>query len=206
MSALSSGFKAMLLFFYGLTHNYGVAIIFLTIAIRFILFPLYRYQLKVTQGMKEIQPKQKELQEKLKDKPEEYQKKLMELYKENKVSPMGGCLPLLVQMPIMIALFKVLRAYDFGASPFLWLPGMSQPDPYFILPILSAVTTWYQMQLTTTDQSQRAMTMVMPLFIGWMSFKFPAGLNLYWVISNLISIVQQVLVTRQHRAAKGEAK
>ena len=157
MAGLSSVFRVVLEYFYDLSHNWGVAIILLTVAIRLLLFPLYRYQLKITMAMKEIQPKQKALQEKYKDKPQEYQKKLMELYKEHKANPMGGCLPLLVQMPIMIALFGVLRNFDFGKSPFLWLHSMSQPDPLFILPILSAVTTWYQMKQTTTDQSQQTM-------------------------------------------------
>lgn len=206
MSGISSIFKAMLEFFHGIAGNWGIAIILMTIAIRLLLFPLYRYQIRLTQGMKDIQPKQKALQEKYKDKPEEYQKRLLELYKENKVSPLGGCLPLIVQMPILIALFNVLRNFDFGESQFLWIQGLNNTDPYYILPVISAASTWFQMNQTTTDQSQKTMTLIMPLFIGWMSIKFPAGLNLYWVVSNIFSILQQWLMTRKPLSAKGEAQ
>lgn len=133
----------------------------------------------------------------------------MELYKTHKVNPLGGCLPLLVQMPILIALFAMLRKYPFGDSAFLWLPGMDKKDPLLILPILSAVTTWFQMRQTVTDPSQQTMTMIMPVFIGFMSKNFPAGLNIYWVVGNLISILQQQLMMRPQKAAKaakGEAQ
>ncbi len=205
MAALESGFKWLMDTFYGLTNSYGIAIILVTIAIRAVLVPLTVGQTKSMAKMKELQPKMAELKEKYKDKPQEYQQKVMDLYKENKVNPMGGCLPVLLQLPVLWALFAVLRDYEF-TSGFLWLTSLSSPDPYYILPILSGATTYLQMIATGTDQSQKAMMMIMPVFIGYISLNFPAGLVLYWVVSNLFSIVQQYVLMRHMSAAQEGGK
>lgn len=202
MGVLSDIIRSVLVFFHSISTSWGIAIILLTLAMRVILFPLYLKQNQMLQSQKDLQPKQKELQEKYKDKPEEYQKRLLELYKEHKVNPFGSCLPMFLQFPILIALFNVLRGFDFGGSSFLWMPNLGTPDPYYILPILSAVSTWYQMKLTTTDQSQQTMVLIMPLFIGWMSIKFPAGLNIYWAVGNVFSVAQQLYMNYRYRLAK----
>ncbi|NLV91396.1 MAG: membrane protein insertase YidC [Firmicutes bacterium] len=205
MGLLQSWFKSLLDFFYGITGNYGLAIILLTLAIRLILVPLTIGQNKSMAKMKELQPKMEEIKEKYKDKPEEYQQKVMELYKEHNVNPMGGCLPMLLQLPVLFALFAVLRSYEF-TSGFLWLTSLSAPDPYYILPILSAVTTYLQTMLTSTDQSQKAMTLIMPVFIGYISLNFPSGLVLYWVVSNIFSAVQQYVLNKQLSVAQEGGK
>lgn len=205
MAVLESGFKWLLDVFYSLTSSYGLAIILVTIVIRALLAPLTVSQTKSMAKMKELQPKMNELKEKYKDKPEEYQKKVMELYKENKVNPLGGCLPVLLQLPVLWALFAVLRKYEFTTG-FLWLTNLSSPDPYYILPILSGVTTYFQTIMTGTDQSQRAMMMIMPIFIGYISLSFPSGLVLYWVVSNLFSMVQQYLIMKHMPATQEGGK
>ncbi|MGE5577132.1 MAG: YidC/Oxa1 family membrane protein insertase [Syntrophothermus sp.] len=208
MSLLREVMVASLKFFYQFTGSYGWAIILLTVAIRLILYPLFATQTKTAAVMKELQPKLAELQAKYKSKPEEYQKKMMELYKEHKINPLGGCLPALIQLPFLWALFQVLGSFQFGQERFLGLWILTKPDPYYILPILAALTTYIQMAMTTTDPSQRAMTMIMPIFIGWMSIKFASGLAIYWVVSNIFSIGQQYITNRQMavRQEGGKAK
>lgn len=193
----------ILQFLYMVTHSYGLAIILLTVLVRLILYPLTISQTRSMARMRELAPKQKALQEKYKNKPEEYQKKLMELYKENKVNPFGGCLPLLLQMPVFFALFYALRDFQFGSAGFLWLKSLSAPDPYYILPLISAASAYVQMRMTATDvQQQKWMLVGMPIFTGWISISFPAGLTLYWATSNLFSIGQQWVINRQ-MAQKG---
>ncbi|NLN17108.1 MAG: membrane protein insertase YidC [Firmicutes bacterium] len=194
---LARGLEWLLQYFVSLTGNGGLAILLLTIVIRIVLYPLFTSQTKSMAVMKELQPEMMALQKKYKDNPQEYQRRALELYKKHKINPFGGCLPMLVQLPVLWALFRVLREFPFGDEPFLWLRGgLGQPDPFYILPILSAVTTYAQMMQTNPDPSQKTMMMVMPIMIGWVSIRFPAGLVLYWVISNLFSMVQQYLVTR----------
>lgn len=181
---------------YSVTGNWGLAIILLTIAVRALMYPLTVRQSEGMEVMKRLQPKIQELQKRYKDRPEELQRRMLELYKENNYNPFSGCLPLLLQFPILIGLFNVLRTYPFD-SGFLWL-DLSAPDPYYILPILSGVTTYTQMMQTATgDSSQRVMMMLMPLFIGWISISFPGGLVLYWVVSNLLGMVQQWMIRRR---------
>jgi YidC/Oxa1 family membrane protein insertase len=192
----------MLRFFYDLSGSYGVAIILLTLAIRFVLAPLTFSQSKSMEAMKRMQPEMQALQERYKDKPEEYQRKVMELYKENKVNPLGGCLPMVVQLPFLWALFAVLRGFDFGTG-FLWLTSLSAPDPLYILPVLSAVTTYLQMIMTSADASQKSMMYIMPVFIGYISINFPAGLVIYWVVSNLFSMGQQYVIAQRMSPQKG---
>jgi len=144
---------------YGLTvslgvPNYGLAIIFMTIAIKLVLFPITQKQLKSMRGMQEIQPKLKYLQEKYKDDPQTMQAKVMEMYKENGVNPFGGCLPLIIQMPIFIAFYQSLLHFNFKVvehASFLWIPNIGAKDPYFILAVLAALTTYIQQRVTMVD-------------------------------------------------------
>ena len=198
--------QTILTFFYNITvllgwANYGFAIILLTIAIKVILYPLTVKQVKSMRSMAELQPQMKALQTKYKDNKEKLQKEIARLYKESGVNPLSGCLPIIVQMPILIAIFWAIKdyTYDFDKT-FLWLPELNAPDPYYILPILSALTTWYstvQMQAASPTPTgngpnpQKIMVYAMPVFIGYISLQFPAGLVLYWVTSNVCQIAQQ---------------
>lgn len=178
-------------------ESYGIAIILMTIVIKTALYPLTVKQVVSMKAMQELQPEMKKLQEKYKNKPQEMQQKLAALYKEKGVNPLAGCLPLLAQMPILIGIFYAIRDYDYGmvAPSFLWLQNLSDTDPYYILPVLSALTTFIQQKQTmtqTADNPQmKMMLFFMPLFIGWISMTFPSGLVLYWVVSNIMQILQQ---------------
>lgn len=184
--------------------SYGLAIIFITIIIKTVLFPLTQKQMKSMRGMQEIQPEMKYLQEKYKDEPELMQKKLMALYKEKGVSPFGGCLPLVVQMPIFIAFYQSLIKFKFAVAEhasFLWIPTLGQPDPYYILAVLAAATTYLQQRISmvdTKDPTQKTMLYMMPIFMAWITLSMPAGLPLYWVMFNILGILQQLLVNKQN--------
>ena len=179
--------------------SYGLAIILMTLVIKMLMYPLTVKQVKSMKGMQILQPKMKELQAKYKDKPEKLQQEMIKLYKETGVNPMAGCLPLVLQMPIFIIIFYGLRDFTFnGATSFLWLVDLAQPDPLYILPVLSALTTYYQQKQTSTEMNQQAkmMLMFMPLFIGYISTTFSSGLVLYWVTMNTVQIVQQWWMSR----------
>ena len=179
--------------------SYGLAIILMTLVIKMLMYPLTVKQVKSMKGMQILQPKMKELQAKYKDKPEKLQQEMIKLYKETGVNPMAGCLPLVLQMPIFIIIFYGLRDFTFnGATSFLWLTDLAQPDPLYILPVLSALTTYYQQKQTSTEMNQQAkmMLMFMPLFIGYISTTFSSGLVLYWVTMNTVQIVQQWWMSR----------
>ena len=175
--------------------SYGLAIILLTIVIKMLLYPLTVKQVKSMRAMQELQPQMKKIQEKYKDKPQEMQMKIANLYKDAGVNPLAGCLPLLIQMPILMGMYYALYNFDYGevAPTFLWLPSLSEPDPIYVLPVLSALTTFLQQKMTTTEMTQqmKIMMTIMPVFIGWISLQFPSGLVLYWVTMNIVQIVQQ---------------
>ncbi len=179
-------------FFYGITHSYGIAIILLTVVIKLGLYPLTMKQINSMKEMAKIQPLIKELQQKYKNDPQELNKKTMELYKEHGVNPFGGCLPMLIQLPILWILFRVLNTYNFGHTKFLGLWDLSKPDPYYILPILIVILSFLQQKVMSTgdDTSQNKMMLIMmPLFIGYISLKLPTGVVLYWGISSLLDVI-----------------
>ncbi len=209
---ITSTLGSLLSFIYGLVNNYAISIILFTIIVKLILLPLTVNQLKSTKKMQELQPKMKEIQEKYKNDKEKMNIKTMELYKEHKINPLSGCLPLLIQLPIIFGLFRALRepaTYVFPNNPellekamnasFLWLPNLMDPDP-IILPIIAAATTYISMNSankgTQQNQSLKTMNLVFPIMILWWGRSFPAGLTLYWVISNLFQMAQQYFLTR----------
>lgn len=203
---LSGIMQTALTFFYDITKtvgipSYGIAIILLTIVIKLILYPLTVKQIKSMKAMQEMQPKLKEIQDKYKSNPEKLQKEMTNLYKEAGVNPLSGCLPLLVQMPFLIAIFFAIREYSYDPAyqSFLWMPNLALEDPTYIMPVLSAVTTYIQSKQTMTDNTQqnKMMLIFMPLFIGYISTTFPSGLVLYWVASNIIQIIQQWFMYRK---------
>ncbi|MEW8959731.1 MAG: YidC/Oxa1 family membrane protein insertase, partial [Moorella sp. (in: firmicutes)] len=197
--------------------NYGLAIILFTILVKVILYPLTYKQLRSMKKMQELQPKIQELQKKYKNNPQKAQQAMMELYQKEGVNPLGGCLPLLVQMPILFALFSALRVFfdpvhhppyvELAHADFLWIKNLGQPDP-IILPVLVALGTYFQQKIsmvgTSQDQTQKTMLIVMPLLIGWMSRNFSAGLSLYWVTFSLMGILEQWFIRRQPRLVKEE--
>ncbi len=212
--ALVDGMTALLNWLYQFTEmihlaNYGLAIILLTILIKIILYPLSVKQMRSMVIMQQLAPRVKEIQERYRNKdPQKMQQKIMELYREHNVNPMAGCLPLLIQMPILIALYQALLHFNY-ADPaharFLWVQNLSQVgDPYFILPLLAGLTTYVQARMTTnmTDPTQRMMLIIMPIFIAWISATVPAGLALYWVTFNAVGIVQQYFVNRHTQGLK----
>ena len=175
--------------------SYGWSIVLLTILVKMILYPLTVKQVKSMKAMQELSPKMKKIQEKYKDNPQVMQQKVAALYKDAGVNPLAGCLPLLIQMPILMGMYYSLYNFHFeeGMEAFFWLPSLSEPDPMYILPILSALTTFLQQKQTSTEMNQqmKIMMTVMPIFIGWISLQFPSGLVLYWVTMNITQIIQQ---------------
>jgi len=203
-----------------LVQNYGLSIILFTVFVKVLLLPLTIKQTKSTKAMQDIQPKLQEIQEKYKNKPEKQQQEIMNLYKEAKVNPVAGCLPLLIQMPILFGLYNVLRnPVDWGVFAdqaalqnadmvFLWVKSLSKPD--YILAIISGVTTFVmQMLMMPKDQQQgsmKTMTYVMSAMMLYWGFKFPAGLTLYWTAGNLFSIAQHYLVMNPLKAKLANSK
>ncbi len=215
-NALVDGMTWILNWLYSLTvsisvPSYGIAIILLTIIIKMVLYPLTKKQMKSMLAMQQLQPKLKEIQKKYKDKdPQKMQQKTMELYKKYNINPLAGCLPLLVQMPILIALYRSLFEFPYineAHASFIWVPSLSSGDPYFLLPVLAAVTTYLQSKMTTTasDPTQRMMLYMMPVFIGYISSIVPAGLALYWVAFNVVGSIQQYFINKQGTVIKEEA-
>ena len=191
-------------------ESYGYPIILLTILIKLVTYPLTVKQVKSMKAMQEIQPKMKKIQEKYKNNPQMLQQKTGELFRNAGVNPLAGCLPLLVQMPILMGMYYALFNFTFpsaAASAFFWLPNMSEPDPLYILPVLSALTTFLQQKMTSTEMNaqMKIMMTIMPLFIGWISLKFPSGLVLYWVTMNVVQIIQQWWMYRSEGPVAKEA-
>ncbi|SMB87524.1 protein translocase subunit yidC [Desulfonispora thiosulfatigenes DSM 11270] len=216
-NGLVNGVKSIINLLYGFTDTLGVpsyalAIIILTVLLKLALYPLTVKQMTSMKGMQEIQPKVQALQKKYKNDKEKLNKAVMELYQEYNVNPIAGCLPMIVQMPILIALFTALRDFDFvhaAHASFFWIDSLSNPDPYYILPVLVGVATFFQSKLTTpqggaNQQNMALMLYFMPIFIGWISMKFPAGLGLYWVVFNTLGVVQQLIINKKPLAKKGE--
>ena len=189
--------------------SYALAIILISILIKIILFPLMQKQMKSTMNMQEVQPKLEYLQKKYKNNPEKMNEEVMKLYKEYNVNPMAGCLPLLIQMPILIGLFGALRQYDFDPiehATFFWIPNLADKDPFFILPVLVAATMFLQQKISmaTTPQAAENPTMktmlyVMPAMMLFVCWSMPSGLCLYWAFFSILSIVQQFFMNKQKR-------
>ena len=187
--------------------NWGWAIVALTALIRMLLYPLTYKGMVSMQKMKELAPKMKELKEKYKGDPQRLNAATMEMYKKNGANPLGGCLPLLLQIPVFFAIYRVLlNAVELqGAEWILWINDLSRMDPYFILPILMGATMFYQQHITPnnfTDPLQEKVFKFLPLIFTFFFVTFPAGLVLYWLINNLFQIAQQSIVNKTFEAAK----
>lgn len=187
--------------FYNISHNYGIAIIILTTLVRIPFIPLVNKGQKSMKKLQDIQPKMAEIKEKYKKDPQKMQKETMELYKKHKVNPMGGCLPMLLQIPVFFALYKVLMiAIELKGAPFmLWIHDLSIKDPYYILPIVMGATMVIQQKMTpsTMEPTQQKIMMLMPVVFTFMFLSFPSGLVLYWLVNNVLSIAQQWYVNKK---------
>ena len=183
------------------TGNYGWSIILLTVIVRIPFIPLLSKSQRSMRKMQELQPKLTELREKYKKDPQRLQKETLEMYKKYKVNPVGGCLPMLLQIPVFFALYKVLMmAFELRGAPFmLWITDLSAKDPYYILPIVMGITMVIQQKMTPTslDPKQNKMMMMMPIIFTFMFLNFASGLVLYWLVNNVLSIVQQFFTNRR---------
>lgn len=201
-SALAIPLLQALKWLYGYVHNYGLAIIILTFAIKMLLFPLTYKSTKSMAKIAVLQPQLNALREKYKDDKEKLNVEMMKFMKTNGYNPVGGCLPILLQMPIFFALYRVLfNSMELYQTPFyLWIHDLSRPDPFFITPVLLTGLMYLQQKLTPTaaaDPAQQKMLQFMPIMFGMFMLMLPAGLNIYMVVNSATTIVQQWVLTHK---------
>lgn len=205
--------KPMFLFLswlHGYIGNWGWAIVAMTLIIRIVLFPLTYKGMVSMNKLKDLAPKMKEIQTKYKGDPSKLNAHVMELYKKNGANPMGGCLPILIQIPIFFAIYRVLlNAIELkGAEWILWVKDLAVMDPYFVLPVLMGITMYVQQKITPTnftDPMQEKIMKFLPLIFTFFFVTFPAGLTLYWFINNLCSVAQQAVVNKIFKKHKEQA-
>jgi len=190
-------------------QNYGLAIILLTVLVKIAFYPLTHKSMTSMKQMQALQPQLNALRSKYKSDPQRFQREQMELFRKHKVNPMGGCLPMIVQIPIFYALYLTLQ-YSVelqGAYFVLWITDLSKKDPYYVLPILMGVSMLWQQKMTPTvgDPRQARVMLIMPVIFTFMFLEFPTGLVLYWLVNNVLSIAQQYLIDRAGRRARGAA-
>jgi YidC/Oxa1 family membrane protein insertase len=195
-------------FFYKLIPNYGVAIIIITILIKVLFWPIQAKSIKSMKAMQKFQPLMTKLREKYKEDPQRLNAEMMKLYKEHKINPFAGCLPMVVQIPVFFALYSMLRcAIELRGASFLWIHDLSAPDTLFhvagfpinLLPLLMTAASIWQMKITpqTGDQQQQKMMMFMPLMMLFFFYSTSSGLVLYWTVQQFLSIAQQWWGMRQ---------
>jgi YidC/Oxa1 family membrane protein insertase len=192
---------ALLKFIHGVVGNWGLAIIGLTLIVKAAFFKLSATSYKSMAKMRKLAPKMAEMKERFGDDRQKMSQEMMKLYKTEKVNPFGGCLPLLIQMPVFLALYWVLmESVELRHAPFfLWIKDLSVLDPYFVLPVIYGITMWFMQKLNPqpTDPMQAKVMQMLPLVFTFMFLWFPAGLVLYWVTNNSLSIAQQYVITKQ---------
>ncbi|SHE13783.1 inner membrane protein translocase component YidC [Chlamydia abortus] len=179
--------------------QYGLSILIVTVIIRFLVLPLTLKQYRSSKQMQAIQPELMKIKEKYKDNPQKQQEETMKLFQKHNVNPLAGCLPLLVQMPILIALYNaIMRNGEIANHSFLWME-LGKPDPFYVLPVLAALTTYLQQKVMSTQVSNspmQALLFIFPVLIFVMAMNFPAALPLYWVYSNIFTIIQSYILYR----------
>lgn len=185
--------------------NWGISIILLTLVVKLAFFKLSATSYKSMARMRKLQPKMQALKERYADDKQAFSQEMMRLYQKEKVNPLGGCLPILVQMPVFIALYWVLlESVELRHAPFFgWIQDLSDKDPWFILPLIMGASMWLQMRLNPTppDPTQAKVMQMMPIIFTFMFMWFPAGLVLYWSVNNILSMTQQWIITRKIEAA-----
>ena len=203
LALLGQGLFWVLNFLHGFIGNWGWSIIGLVILVKLALYPLSAAQYKSFAKMRKFQPRIQQLKERYGDDKQKFQVAMMELYKKEKINPMGGCLPILVQMPVFLALYWVLvETVELRQAPwFAWIQDLTARDPYFILPVLNMLVMWLTQKLTPApgmDPMQQKMMQFMPLVFGVMMAFFPSGLVLYWVTNGALGLLQQWWMTKRH--------
>jgi len=191
----------LMTFFYGIVGNWGFAIVLLTFAVRGAMYPLTKKQYTSMAKMRKLQPKMAALKERFGDDRQKMGAATMDLYKKEQVNPLGGCLPLLLQMPIFIGLFWMLQeSVELRHAPFmLWIDDLSALDPYYVLPLLMGASMWFMSKMQpsmSTDPMQQKMMQFMPVIFTVFFLWFPSGLVLYWVVSNVVTLLQQTIIYR----------
>lgn len=212
--ALIRGLTAFLDYVESLTGSYGVAIIVFTIVVRLAQHPLAVKQQKALMDQKKYNPELQKLQEKYKKKPEELQKKTMEFYRQHNYNPLGACLPLIIQIPIIYLLFGVIRNHDFDGQGFLWVPLLTERDPLFIWPMLSVALAFLQNKIqekfnppsAAGSTASQMNSLIFPIFIGIISVTFPAGLIMYWTVSSAVTIAQNYFINKRLEATAEEVQ
>ena len=198
---LSKPLFSILTWLHSLTGNWGWAIVLVTVLIKLVFFPLSAASYRSMAKMKQVTPRMQAIREKYKDDRVKQNTALMELYRNEKINPLGGCLPMLIQIPVFIALYWVLLgSVEMRGAPWiLWIHDLAARDPWMILPAIMMLTMFLQIRLNPTppDPLQAKVMMLMPLVFGGMMFFFPAGLVLYWVVNNALSIAQQQYITNK---------
>ena len=191
----------LLKFIHTYVGNWGLAIIGLTFIVKALFFHLSAASYRSMAKMRKLAPKMADMKERYGDDRQKMSQEMMKLYKDEKVNPLGGCLPMLIQMPVFLALYWVLmESVELRHAPFfLWIADLSIKDPYFVLPIIYGVTMWFMQKLNPqpTDPMQARVMQMLPLVFTFMFLWFPAGLVLYWVTNNSLSIIQQYIITKQ---------
>ncbi len=224
-SVLNQALQAL----HGLTGSYLLAIVLLTVGIKALLHPLTRTQLKSMKAMSSLAPQIEVLRRKYKEDPRQLNVETMNLYRANKVNPFSGCLPLILQLPVLWALFALLRRPGiFGGEKFAGFPLESQPWPLqvfldhpvlILIPVLSGITTYWQQRMTITDPQQARMFIFMPFFVTYLATQFPVALSIYWIMSTVAYIAEYYLVvgpprqisaapprSQRHKAAKSQGQ
>ena len=220
---ISKALLVVLRFAYGIFHNWGAAIIFLAVILNIVLFPLTNKSFTSMRKMQSLQPEMEKMKAQCKDNPKKMNKEMMELYKKHGVNPFSGCLPLLLQMPIFIALYQALsRSVDLKNAHFLWIRDLSLPEalkmPFTlplvgntinILPILMAISMAVQQRLSSTSmgacqtpeqkQQQKMMMVMMPVMFGFIFYNMPSGLVLYWFMNTILTSAEQILLMKSHK-------
>jgi YidC/Oxa1 family membrane protein insertase len=212
--AITHALRAALLFFFGFTHDYTLAIVLLTVAVKLVLHPLTRTQLKSMKGMQVVAPHVEGLRRKYKEDPRTLNQEIMKLYKAHNLNPAMGCLPMLVQMPVFIALWRLLYTKGlFGAAAIFGVPWMRLDEApnlsailaqvaaghperlvLFIFPVLVGATMYLQQRLTITDPAQARMFILMPIMMGYFAFIYPLGVSVYMIVSTFGYVVEYLLV------------
>jgi len=200
---LSTLLLRILQFFNAIYPNFGLSIVFLTIVVRLILYPLTLKSTKSMAQVQKLQPLVQDLKDRHRDDPQKFNEEVLKLYQKHNVNPLGGCLPMLLQLPILIALYNTINiAVELRKMPFLWMADLSKADPYLILPIAIAALMYYQQGTSNMDPQQQQMMAFMPMFMFVITWSLPAGLLVYWFTSSVIGIIQQIQANRIMSAAK----
>jgi YidC/Oxa1 family membrane protein insertase len=199
-SAIAKPLLYTLKFFYRYVGNYGIAIIIITVILKGLFFPLTHKSYKSMKGMQKIQPEMNKIREKYKNDRDAMNKAVMELYRDHKVNPLGGCLPMVVQIPVFFALYKALMfSIELRHAPFFfWITDLSDKDPYYVTPVIMGITMFVQQKMTPSqmDPVQAKMMLALPVVFTFMFLSFPSGLVLYWLVNNILTIGQQTYINK----------